>query len=98
MSWFVIDPKALSSAPTLRRTTTVLLSISSAKAWASTRSFVSRLTAASRIRFDALVGPNRKLARQQEVAAVSIRHILHVPGLADVRDILGQHHAHLSLA
>src|SRR5438445_4422709 len=48
MSWLVIEPKALSSAPTFKRTTTVLLLISSATACASTRSFVSRLTAASR--------------------------------------------------
>src|SRR6266849_2816553 len=50
------------------------------------------------LRLDALVGPNRQLARQQEVAAVSVRDILHVAGLADIRDILGQHHPHLSLA
>src|SRR5438309_10900611 len=48
MSWLVIEPKALSSAPTFKRTTTVLLLISSATACASTRAFVSRLTAASR--------------------------------------------------
>src|SRR5438445_446571 len=35
MSWLVIEPKALSSAPTFNRTTTVLLSISSATACAS---------------------------------------------------------------
>src|SRR5437868_5787128 len=57
MSWLVIEPKALSSAPTFRRTTTVLLLISSATAWASVRSFVSRLTAASRSRLASASAP-----------------------------------------
>jgi hypothetical protein len=35
MSELVIDPKALPSSPTLSRTTTVLLPMSSASAWAS---------------------------------------------------------------
>src|SRR5207302_7255091 len=57
MSWFVIEPKALSSAPIFNRTTTVLLSISSATACASSRSFVSRLTATSRSRFASVSAP-----------------------------------------
>src|SRR2546427_7737622 len=56
-SWLVIEPNALSSAPTFRRTTTVLLSMSSATACASVRSFVSRLTAASRNRFASASAP-----------------------------------------
>src|SRR5438105_5399636 len=57
MSWFVIEPNALSSAPTFNRTTTVLLSISSATACASFLSFVSRLTAASCSRFASVSAP-----------------------------------------
>src|SRR6266550_1191980 len=57
MSWLVIEPKALSSAPTFKRTTTVLLLISSATAWAAVRSFVSRLTAASRSRLASASAP-----------------------------------------
>src|SRR6266480_1303778 len=56
-SWLVIEPNALSSAPTFRRTTTVLLSMSSATACAWVRSFVSRLTAASRNRFASASAP-----------------------------------------
>src|SRR6266852_315414 len=47
---------------------------------------------------DALVSSYGQLARQQEVAAISVRDVFHVAGLADVRDILGQHHPHFSLA
>src|SRR5690348_11808130 len=57
MSWLVIEPKAFSSAPTFKRTTTVLLSISSATACASLRSFVSRLVAASRRRLASASAP-----------------------------------------
>src|SRR5467141_4575926 len=57
MSWFVIEPNALSSAPTFKRTTTVLLSISSATACASFLSFVSRLPAASCSRFASASAP-----------------------------------------
>src|SRR2546428_416293 len=57
MSWFVIEPNALSSAPTFNRTTTVLLSISSATACAWFLSFVSRLTAASCSRFASVSAP-----------------------------------------
>src|SRR3989475_6071723 len=57
MSWFVIEPNALSSAPTFKRTTTVLLSISSATACASFLSFVSRLTATSCSRFASASAP-----------------------------------------
>src|SRR4029077_8225670 len=56
-SWLVIEPNALSSAPTFRRTTTVLLSIWSATACASLRSCVSRLVAASRSRFASASAP-----------------------------------------
>src|SRR5438552_2892745 len=57
MSWLVIEPNALSSAPTFNRTTTVLLSISSATVCASVRSFVSFLEAASRRRFASASAP-----------------------------------------
>src|SRR4029077_10591310 len=57
MSWLVIEPKAFSSAPIFKRTTTVLLSISSATACASVRSFVSRLTATSRRRLASASAP-----------------------------------------
>src|SRR2546421_5963637 len=57
MSWFVIEPNALSSAPTFNRTTTVLLSISPATACASFLSFVSRLPAASCSRFASVSAP-----------------------------------------
>src|SRR5205807_9529743 len=57
MSCFVNEPNAFSSAPIFNRTTTVLLSISSATACASLRSFISRLTAASRSRFASASAP-----------------------------------------
>src|SRR3989449_3417408 len=57
MSWFVIEPNALSSAPTFNRTTTVLLSTSSAAACASFFSSVPGVTAASCSRFASVSAP-----------------------------------------
>ena len=94
MSWFVMAPNALSSAPTFSRTTTVLLSICEGL----------RVDAILRLPFDrgflqpfglgfrALARGYGQLPAQQEVAAVAVGNFLHVSGPPDVLDILGQHH------
>src|SRR2546421_11709811 len=45
--------------------------------------------------FDTPKRRHRQLARKQEVATIAVGDLLDVTGLADVVDVLGQHHAHV---